>query len=259
MWRVFQLIMNSLPEFSFRRWSAWAPTMADADRWLAWARAEVPLAGHEEETASVRAMPPLLRRRAHPLGRAALEVLYAPELAYADQPIIFCSRHGEMSRSATLLQALAAEGQVSPQEFSMSVHNAIPGLFLIAKKSRTPVMALASENRLALSGMLEALIQLAEGAPSVILLYCDAPLPSLFKSFIDNEPTCFAFALEMTAGKDYRLAYDNTMPFTRAAPSLDSSLPLLRFVLDETQNVLPLTESADWQLLRLAPEEARRA
>jgi hypothetical protein len=34
----------------------------------------------------------------------------------------------------------------------------------------------------------------------------------------------------------------------------DSSLPLLRFVLDETRRALPLTAEADWQLLRLAPE-----
>jgi len=229
--------------------------MADADRWQAWARGEVTLADHEE-LAAVRMMPPLLRRRAHPLGRAALEVLYAPTLAYTDQPIVFCSRHGEMSRCVALLQALAAEGKLSPQEFSMSVHNAIPGLFLIAKQSRTPLVTLASENRLALSGLLEALSQLADGASSVILLFCDAPLPMLFRSFCDNEPTCFAFALEVTAGEDYRLAYDDAMSSTELAPTLmpDSSLPLLRFALDETQSALPLTEKADWQLLRLAPE-----
>jgi hypothetical protein len=37
------------------------------------------------------------------------------------------------------------------------------------------------------------------------------------------------------------------------APTLCSALPLLRFVLDETQSALPLTGTADWQLLRLAP------
>ncbi|MDR0247059.1 MAG: beta-ketoacyl synthase chain length factor, partial [Burkholderiales bacterium] len=140
--------MAAWPEFSFRRWSAWVPAMTDAEAWQAWAREETALAAHEE-TAPVKAMPPLLRRRAHPLGRAALEVLYAPTLAYANQPIVFCSRHGEISRSLAIQQALAEEGQVSPQEFSMSVHNAIPGLFLIARQSRAPVVALASENRLA--------------------------------------------------------------------------------------------------------------
>ncbi|MCL2160499.1 MAG: beta-ketoacyl synthase chain length factor [Betaproteobacteria bacterium] len=246
---------SSLPDFSLHRWSAWAPAMADADGWLAWARGETSLAAHEE-TAAVRMMPPLLRRRARPLGRAALEVLYTPTLACADQPIVFCSRHGEMSRALALLQALAAEGQVSPQEFSMSVHNAIPGLFLIAKQSRAPVISLASENRLALSGMTEALALLADGAPSVTLLFCDEPLPTLFYPFIDSEPTCFAFALEMTAGKDYRLAYGDTSPSPEpaSAPITGSALPLLRFVLDETQNAMPLTETADWQLLRLAPE-----
>jgi len=230
--------------------------MADADRWRAWARGEVALVDHEE-TAAVRMMPPLLRRRAHQLGRAALETLYAPTLDYAGQPIVFCSRFGEVTRSLSLLQALAAEGQVSPQEFSMAVHNAILGLFLIAKKSRAPVVALASENQLALSGMVEALTQIAEGVPSVILVFCDAPLPSLFSPFVDNEPTCFAYALEMTAGSDYRLAYDETLHTCEETASTlipGSALPLLRFVLDETRDALPLTRAAGWQLLRLAPE-----
>ena len=227
--------------------------MADADGWLAWAREKTSLVAHEE-TAAVRMMPPLLRRRARPLGRAALEVLYAPALACADQPIVYCSRHGEIDRSLALLQELAAEDHVSPQEFSMSVHNAIPGLFLIAKQSRVPVVTLASENRLALSGITEALALLADGTPSVILMFCDTPLPMLYRPFVDNEPACFAFAFEMTAGQDYRLAYDDATPSTEIAPTLmpGSALPLLRFVLDETQSALPLTETADWQLLRHA-------
>jgi len=230
--------------------------MDDADRWQAWAHEEASsLPGHDE-IAAVRAMPPLLRRRAQPLGRAALEVLYAPTLAYSGQPIVFCSRHGEVSRSTALLQSLAAEGQVSPQEFSMSVHNAIPGLFLIAKQCQAPVASLSSENQLALSGMVEALTQLADGASSVILLFCDAPLPTLFHSFSNNEPPCFAFALEMTAGKDYCLVYDDTAPASNTAS--DSTLPLLRFFLNDTQSVLPLTGTAGWQLLRVAPEPETR-
>jgi hypothetical protein len=244
----------SLSEFSFRRWSAWAPGMPDAEKWQAWAREETSLTALDE-AAPVKAMPPLLRRRATSLGRAALEVLSAPELAFTDQPIIFCSRHGEIGRSLAIQQALAEEGKASPQEFSMSVHNAIPGLFLIAKKSRTPAIALASENRLALSGIIEALSLLADGAPSVILMFCDAPLPQLFQPFIDNEPTCFAFAFEMTAGKDFRLVRDEAPSMENAsALACVSSLPLLRFVLDETRCALPLTEGADWQLLRQTRE-----
>lgn len=230
--------------------------MTDADHWYAWVRGEIPLVDHEE-TAAVKAMPPMLRRRAHRVGRAALEALYASTLDYADQPIVFCSRHSELARSVTLMQELAAEGKVSPQEFSMAVHNAIPGLFLIAKKSQTPVVSLASENRMALSGMVEALALMADGASSVILVFCDAPLPALFHHFLESEPTCFAFALEMTTGKNYRLVYADATPSPAEIPSAQmpaSSLPLLRFMLDETQNALPLTETADWQLQRLSPK-----
>jgi len=241
--------------FSLHRWSAWAPAMTDAEAWRGWAREETSLVDHDE-TAPVKEMPPLLRRRAQPLGRAALETLYAPTLAYANQPIVFCSRQGEIARSLALLQSLAAEGQVSPQEFSMSVHNAIPGLFLIAKKSRPAVMALASENQMMLSGLVEALGQLADGASSVILLFCDAPLPPLFRPFVNNEPTCFAFALEVTAGEDYCLVHGEAAgEKTASALPPESSLPLLRFVLDDTRRALSLTAAADWRLLRqLAPE-----
>jgi hypothetical protein len=250
----FKSAMVSLPEFSFRRWSAWAPAMPDAEKWQAWAREEISLTALDE-VAPVKAMPPMLRRRATPLGRAALEVLFAPDMVNENQPIIFCSRHGEIGRSLAIQQALAEEGKASPQEFSMSVHNAIPGLFLIARQSRAPVTAIASENQLVLSGIIEALTQLADGAFSVILVFCDAPLPELFQPFTDNEPTCFAFALEMTAGKDYRLVRDEA-PSTEntPVPACVSSLPLLRFALDETHRALPLTEGTGWQLLRQAKE-----
>lgn len=247
--------------------------MPDADAWLSWAHGDAPLPG-QEETAAVKAMPPLLRRRARQAGRAALESLYAPSLGYDDQPIVFCSRNGELERSLSLLQSLAAEGRVSPQEFSMSVHNAIPGLFQIARKSRAPVLALASENRMALSGIVEALAQLADSASSVILMFCDAPLPPLFRPFLDGEPPCFAYALEMTAGHDFRLARDDSRPLsenlsapasgltassteisTASAPTDSSPLALLRFVLDGTQTVLPLADqAAGWQLSRRTAE-----
>ncbi|MDR2925845.1 MAG: beta-ketoacyl synthase chain length factor [Azoarcus sp.] len=268
--------MASFPEFSFRRWSAWAAAMPDADAWRSWARGDAPLPDGEE-AAAVKAMPPLLRRRARPAGRAALDALYAPALAYDGQPIIFCSRNGELDRSLALLQSLAAEGQVSPQEFSMSVHNAIPGLFQIAQKSRAPVSALASENQMAFSGITEALAQLADGVPSVILMFCDAPLPMLLRPFMDGEPPCFAYAVELVPGHDCRLVHNDSpspaksvrapraiapsqhIPSTHAieaaASQADPSpLALLRFALDETRRALPLTDAADWQLRRFAPE-----
>ncbi|MDR2711188.1 MAG: beta-ketoacyl synthase chain length factor [Burkholderiales bacterium] len=243
------------PQFSFRRWSAWAPVMAEPDRWQTWAREEKPLVVHDE-VAPVKAMPPLLRRRAQPLGRAALEVLYAPSLDYANQPIIFCSRYGETGRCLNFLQTLAEEGKVSPQEFSVSVHNATPGLFLIAKQCRAAVTALASETQLALSGIQEALAQIADGAPSVILVFCEEPLTPLYRAFVeDDEPVGFAFALEIAEGKDYQLVCDEVP--TKAStetPFNPSALSLLRFALDETRAVLPLTGAEDWKLLRAAPE-----
>ncbi len=236
--------------FSCQYWSAWAPSLENETAWRAWIKKPYPI--RETHPAAVTEMPALLRRRAHRLGRAALKVLYSPQLNYIDQPIIFCSRHGEVERSLSLQQSLTREDHVSPQEFSMSVHNAIPGLFSIARGIPAKITAIASENALALSGLQEALAQLAEEPEKPrALIFCDAPLPSLFAPFLENEPFCYAFALIITCGNNFMLER-RTVPQTATQPSTASisALPLLQFILDEQKRCIPLSADGCWQAVR---------
>ncbi|AOY02356.1 hypothetical protein BJP62_13985 [Jeongeupia sp. USM3] len=225
--------------FSLKQWSAWAPGLESRNAWLAWDGK--PPGG--ETAPKVEAMPAMLRRRADRLGKMALEALYAPEIAYHGQPLIHASRHGEATRTVPLLQSLAAEGKVSPQAFSMAVHNATAGLFTIATRTHTPVSAIAAGAETALAGLVEACSQLADGAASVLLCYSDEPLPALYRRYADAPEAPFAMALDLVPGDDFRLEPGH-------AGGRDATpLELLHFFLSGAA-VLPLAVRGGWTVVR---------
>jgi hypothetical protein len=183
--------------FSIARHAFWAPGLTTAEAWAAWAQAPQPI--HPGEEPGVKAMPPMLRRRAGFLGKMALEVAYQCLDGRSDIPTVFCSRHGDVARAVDLLTDLARGEPLSPTAFGMAVHNAIPGLFTIARSDRANHIALASGAATVEHAVIEACGLLADGAPAVLLVACDCPLPELFTPFEECEEQPFAWAWLLTA------------------------------------------------------------
>ena len=229
------------------------PGLETADAWRQWAQGgRAALAGQDMSPPPIKEIPPLLRRRADSMGRAALHVLSRPELPYTGQAIVLCSRLGEFRRSFGLQNELARDGQVSPQQFSMSVHNATGGLFMMAQKARAPFSALAAGGEEALAGLQEAIIQLADGEPVVWLLYCEEPLLDEYRSLAaspDEQAGYFAFLLELVPGDDFHLAPDGA---SSGACESASPLDLLAFLLRPGEDGLCLTRRGGWTLRRTA-------
>ena len=238
-----------LPGMRLRGWSAWMPGLSAPADWRAWARGGVD-ARHETAQPALGEIPPLLRRRADRMGRAALHVLTRPELPYTGQAIVMCSRLGEIGRSFGLQKELAREGSVSPQQFSMSVHHAIGGLFMMAKKARAPLTALAAGEEGALAGLQEAAAQLADGA--VWLLFCEEPLPEEYRRFAASPrdgTDHYAFVLELATGDEFRLAEDAESA-AQAAGRAASPLDLLAFLLRPADDAIRLSRRGGWTLRR---------
>lgn len=247
-----------MPNLNLRRWAAWMPGRETPEAWRRWA-----LAGEGGDDAvdsgalvappPLREIPPLLRRRAGAMGRAALHVLTRPEMPYEGQPLVLCSRLGEFRRSFELQTEMAREGRVSPQQFSMSVHNAIGGLFMMAEKARAPLTALSAGAEGALAGLQETVVQLADGAQAVWLLYCEEPLPEEYHFFAtaDEHAAYFAFVLEWGAGEGFQLA-PGANPVQNGASRAASSLELLSFLLCPERDSICLSTRGDWTLRRTA-------
>lgn len=215
--------------FSIARHAAWAPGATTGAQWADWVREPWPLAADAEP--KVAAMPAMLRRRAGFLGRMALEVAYECLGQDADVPTVFCSRHGEVGRSIALLRDLARGEPLSPTSFGLAVHNASAGLFSIARADRANHVALAAGGATLEHAVIEACGQLADGAPMVLLVACDMPLPEPYEAFEDcaEQPFAFAWAMVPAAAQPLRLSWQAGDHVTPA--SMPGGLDVLRFQL----------------------------
>ena len=198
----------------------------------------------------VKNMPPMLRRRAGFAAKMALEVAYQCLGNRTGVPLVFCSRHGEASRSADLLLELAGGAPLSPTSFGLSVHNAPAGLFSIARVDHANSTAVAAGRSSVESAVIEACGLLAEGEPGVLLVVYDCPLPKIYADFQDcvEQPYAWAWLIQSARDDFYSLhwsAGENVI--SSNDESLPAGLEILRFHLRGDAVLQRTCDNRRWQ------------
>jgi hypothetical protein len=118
-------------------------------------------------------------------------------------PAVFYSRHGESRHYLEMLQDLAAGQELSPSRFSLSVHNAIAGLYSLCSGSEAACASLAGSADDLFAAFLEAAGLLAEsGCPRVLLVFYEQPLPEVYRAFATGPSRVVALALVLGAPGD---------------------------------------------------------
>lgn len=215
--------------FNIARWSAWAPGLESVDDWQAWSRQPV-VPESSDAAPDVSFLPAMQRRRLSRLARMAFSVGWPLAEGREQLPLVFVSRHGETSRTFDILSDLAAEQPLSPTQFSLSVHNAVIGLWSIMRGENSEMTALAAAGDGLEHGILEAAALLDEGAPAVLLVVTEEQPPKAYATWIDDVPFPYAVGLLLTPGDDWRLSLSRTdgeMP----AGDWPNALSLLRTLL----------------------------
>ncbi|GAA6154084.1 beta-ketoacyl synthase chain length factor [Pseudoteredinibacter isoporae] len=121
----------------------------------------------------------MLRRRLSPLGKLALSCFESLPENRADTAV-FCSEHGEVDRTVSLLDAIARHEDMSPTNFSLSVHNAIAGIYSIAHKYNGAINAICAGSNSLFTTLIEAYGLLEAGHEEVACLIYDEPLPNIY-------------------------------------------------------------------------------
>jgi hypothetical protein len=241
MWRAMTP-SKPLP-FHIRSWSAWAPGRETEAAWRRWAG--VPREGDDAEPA---AAPLLLRRRVGALGQKALRAAWAlPESATAR--MVFCSRHGEFGRTLSILDALANSVEVSPADFTLSVHNALAGLLSIARANKQGHTTIAAGTESFGFGMMEALASLAESPDEpVLVVWFDEPLPPPFDAFKPDYVEPSALALCLTSGQGFSLT---TAPSANAPLGAEPAIhAFMRVLLGAAPEAIVISEQLAWHWRR---------
>ncbi|MGB3394453.1 MAG: beta-ketoacyl synthase chain length factor [Stenotrophomonas sp.] len=216
--------------FSITEWTAWAPGLVQREQWLAWARQPVlPQGG---DTPALAEVPAMQRRRIERLGRMAIQAACWCEDENDDArvPLVFASRHGDVARSAELLNSLAAGEGLSPTAFGLSVHNAVAALYSIARGKRGNYLSVAAGKSTVEAACVEAFGLLAEGAPEVRVVCYEAPLPAMYAGFRDEPDACFAWCWRLAAAG--RPGVPVTLEWARDEAAGDTPPGLLPHALD---------------------------
>jgi hypothetical protein len=199
----------SVINFNIAQWRAWAPGLDSVDAWQAWSRQPVVLQS-SDAAPDVSFLPAMQRRRLSRLARMAFSVGWPLADGRVNLPLVFVSRHGETPRTYEILTDLANEQPLSPTQFSLSVHNAIIGLWSIMRGETSEMTALAAAGDGLEHGMLEAAALLNEGAPAVLLVITEEQPPVAYSKWIDDVPFPYAVGLLLTPGTDWRLTLNST-------------------------------------------------
>jgi hypothetical protein len=227
--------------FHVKTWSAWAPGRESAAAWLQWTNQPVPPPDPQPQP-----VPVLLRRRVSPLGQQALKAAWSlPDSATAR--LIACSRHGEFGRTLSILDSLAGQTELSPADFTLSVHNALLGLLSIARTNRHGHTMIAAGTESFGFGMLEAMASLKEHpSEPIVLLYFDEPLPPPYDVFDQPAPAPIALAMTLTTTDGPRFTLTTTPADTPPDPSESPALTFMRVLLGAEPQATTTGEHFTW-------------
>ncbi|MGV6396878.1 beta-ketoacyl synthase chain length factor [Pseudomonas caspiana] len=191
--------------FNIAQWRAWAPGLANVEDWQHWSQHPTPVQ-NSDEAPDVSFLPAMQRRRLGRLARMAFAVGWPLAEGHARLPLVFVSRHGETPRTFEILCDVAANEPLSPTQFSLSVHNAVIGLWSILRGETSEMTALAAAGDGLEHGVFEAAALLAEGAPAVLVIVTEEQPPQAYCDWIDDVPFPYAVGLLLTPGTDWQLS-----------------------------------------------------
>ena len=157
-------------DFVIQKWNVWPPIASD------------PATEKQTQKEMLASIPKMLKRRLSPLARVVF-CAAIPCMPENNQfPSIFSSVHGELAKSFAMMKQIEAGDEISPTAFSLSVHNAIAGLFsMVFKNNRESTVVASGEEGMA-GAFIEALGLLQEGEKQVLMVLYDEPLVPFYPS-----------------------------------------------------------------------------
>ncbi|CAO4835850.1 MAG: hypothetical protein CNLJKLNK_00523 [Holosporales bacterium] len=135
-------------------------------------------------------IPAPLKRRLGYLGTCFFESVLIYE--QNDLPWVVSTRHGDLQRMVKMFDRLFLKEEISPTDFSLSVHNALIGQYSIFKKNTQNMTAIsAGKNSFAL-GFFEAFIQAKATNKTIGFIYYDTLLDTDYALFNPKEEFFFS-------------------------------------------------------------------
>lgn len=111
----------------------------------------------EEDSEVLKKIPMLIRRKLSNFNKLALTNILKVYDSNIEN-IVFASQYGEFERLLKLIEQYNAENEISPIQFSSSVHNYLSGIFCLTNNITVPYYALSAGTQSLSNGLIYSAI-----------------------------------------------------------------------------------------------------
>lgn len=187
----------------------------------------------------------MLRRRLSLLAKMALKVAHDCVHDLPAVRLVYASRHGELTRTTSMLDDLAAGESISPIAFSMAVLNSSAGMFSILRHDTTPSTAISASSESFGNGLLEAYMQLIDDPKRpVLLVYADEPAPIVYGPIEPNDSGSHSIGILLQSGAPNTITCTSTP--SNQTLSLESQSRAFLRCLDGASSSIWHSSSKSW-------------
>ncbi|WP_434779124.1 beta-ketoacyl synthase chain length factor [Neisseria sp. Ec49-e6-T10] len=226
-------------------WYAISLGLADKTAWYEWARQDHNNAWSGELPATPL-LPKMSARRMSTPSKLATQAALTLIEQHSIDAAIFISQHGELERSYKIIESICLKYDVSPTDFSMSVHNTAAGLVSIIGKQTFPISSLAAGRDGFQQALLEtyALLQ-TDNIKNVLVVDFDGDIPKAYQTQYPQYTPAYACAYVITQGDTLSCSQQPTGNNTTLS-ILPQSLQLLRNMLRQDASFMINGTHSNW-------------
>lgn len=187
--------------FSLTGICAMSPALPDTESFLAWAASDAPFPASSGRV-SAPLVPKMLSRRLLQGDLLAISAMLSlGRLAGQPDAVVFASMTGETERCVRMLRGIQESGEVSPAEFSGSVHNSPSGYYAMISGCHASSSSVAGGTDTVAAGLSECESEIyGLGRRSVHAVFYENSLSGSLVNIPESFHGPFAVALSLERG-----------------------------------------------------------
>jgi hypothetical protein len=240
-------------EFHIKKCSAWCGNLRTSQYWQQWALGEI-LYQEADDLPALKEIPAMQRRRLSHFAKLTMQcVLDVISDESDDLPCVFSSRHGDLHKTAKLIEDVAQKSDLSPTHFGLSVHNAVAGLYSIFAKNKQPMTAISAGEDSFLMALVDGYAKLeSQKLDKVLVVYTDEVVPEKYSQYVSEAERTISIALILTRQKNNNDLTINFKPQqNKNVTSMFQPLSFLSFFYGKETHININSARYKWQLSKL--------
>lgn len=239
--------------FAIEKCVAWYGNIRTTEDWQLWAKGELeysPL----DDLPPLKQIPSMQRRRLSQFAKLSFHcILESLGDDISNIPCVFSSRHGDLHKTAKLIEDVASKSDLSPTHFGLSVHNAVVGLYSIFAKNKQAMTAISAGEDSLMMAIVDAYAKLeSQNLEQILVVYTDQIVPEQYRHFVSDKEQTLSISFVLTKPKPdstISLSFEKQSNTHQDGESYQP-LDFLRFIHGGSAAVAIQSTRYQWQMSR---------